>query len=82
MPTRDTLTADHPFSKVFGLERARQLIDPEPPQRVREAAARRAIVLELSLARRPVAEIAPKTGLAYSSAVKVRGRLRQEGKLP
>lgn len=82
LPTRDTLTPDHPLSQAFGLERARQLIDPEPPQFVQEAAARRAIVLEMSLAGRPVAEIAAKAGLTYGSTVDVRGRLRREGKLP
>jgi hypothetical protein len=81
IPTRDNLTPDHPLSRAFGLEQARELVDPQPPQYVREAAARRAVVLELSLAGRRVREIADHVGLTYYSTVKVRGRLRQEGKL-
>lgn len=80
-PTRDSLTADHPLSRAFGLERARDLIDPPPPLRVLEAAKRRSIVLELSLKRRPVREIASAAGLTYYSTIKVRARLREEGKL-
>lgn len=80
-PTRDSLTADHPLSRAFGLERARDLIDPPPTARVIEAAKRRSIVLELSLAGRPVKEIADAAGLTYYSAIKVRSRLRSENKL-
>lgn len=80
-PTKDNLTADHPLSRAFGLERARELVDPLPPVRVLEAAKRREVVLELSLQRRPVREIASAAGLTYYSTIKVRGRLRREGKL-
>jgi hypothetical protein len=82
IPTRDNLTADHPLSRTFGLEEAKRLVDPEPPLYVQQAAKRRQLVLELSLAKRPVREIAEAAGLAYGSTVMVRCRLRSEGKLP
>lgn len=82
LPRSDQLTPDHPFSRMFGFERAKLLLNPAlAPHRVK-AAERRAIVKELSLAKRPVREIAAAAGLTYYSTLKVRARLRDEGQLP
>lgn len=82
LPEADDLTPDHYLSRAFGLDRARRLLDPELEPRRAVAKERRARVLELSLAQRPVRDIANEVGLSPGYVVKVRRRLRAEGKLP
>lgn len=80
-PTADELTPDHPYSRAFGFERARQLLDPGLLPHRQKATERRAKVLKMSKAGRPVAEIAKAVGLRPDYVVKVRARLRREGLL-
>lgn len=82
LPRSDQLTPDHPFSRLFGFERAKVLLNPELEPRRVKAAEKRAIVETLSLAGRPVRDIADATGLHYTYVVKIRARLRDEGRLP
>lgn len=81
-PTAEELTPDHVFSLAFGFEKARQLLDPELEPRRQLSAQRRAKVLEMTVAGRKIKDIAAEVGLSPHTVVKVRARLRIEGKLP
>ena len=82
LPTADEIVPDDAYSRAFGYDRARQLLDPELEPRRFQAAQRRLKVLEMSLAGRRVSDIAAAVGLHAAYVVKVRARLRDEGKLP
>jgi hypothetical protein len=80
-PTRETLTPDHPYSKLFGYEEAKQLLDPKT-EAMKRAAELREGVRRLSLAKRRVKDIAEEFGISPDYVSKIRARLRSEGKLP
>jgi len=82
IPTADELTPDHPYSRAFGFDRARLLLNPELAPRRAKAAERRSIVERMSLAKCRVREIADHVGISTDYVVKLRARLREEGRLP
>ena len=80
-PTSSELTADHPYSRQFGLEKARRLIDPTLTARLILAAERRETIRANLIAGVSLEQIAIITGLRPNYLVKVRASLRREGKL-
>lgn len=82
LPSADEIRPEDEYSRAFGYDRARQLLDPELEPRRLQAAERRAKILEMSLAGRRVREIAAAVQLRPDYVVKIRARLREEGKLP
>jgi len=82
LPTADEIVPGDIYSCVFGYERAKLLLDPElAPRRVR-ASQRLALVQELSLQGRLVTDIARAASLRPSTVVKLRAKLRRQGRLP
>lgn len=82
VPTAENLTLDHPYSRAFGFEETKRLLDPPLPIHVRAAAAQRELVRKLSLEGRKVRIIAGLLNCHCGTVVKMRRRLRDEGKLP
>ncbi|CAN5881170.1 hypothetical protein BH11PSE6_BH11PSE6_03750 [soil metagenome] len=70
--TPDVMTPDHPFAKALGLERATALFDTPARRRAIQAKQRRDDVRRLSLAGKPVREIAAELGLSYGYVVELR----------
>ena len=78
-PTPGALNPDNALSQALGHDRVRRaMLGTDREQR---AAERRALVLKLVLEGKRPAEIAAATGLAYSTVIGIRIRLRQEGAL-
>lgn len=80
----DTLATDHPLTAAIGQARAQDMIDRlkcKPVGAARELAARRAKVLEMSLAGRRVREIAAAIGRCAGTVVTIRRQLREAGEL-